>query len=583
MALAPSRIDTGYFNPTPTITTPTTSPTSPLQPGSDNTGSLVPILGGRTGTTAASLPPTPPPTPPPTQPTPTPTGGGNYNPNGGGTTGTVGGSVGGSTGTTTGSTDPWTLYWSMGGPYNPNNPYPPPAGGGGTSIQQGPTGTGTTPPPPPPTVVQRPDTTITPVTAPTAAVGASRGSDLAPSFSLGPGDNSGSQPAGSANVDYSSLFNPTGYDGTTVGYDATTTDPLATYAYNPSTLFPTNPSATSSSTGTTTPGTSMTFPTGAQTLNQPMYPWLSPYNGNFTAPMTPYENQGLNAMSSFVGSGENLGGAQSYLGNVLSGQYLDPSTNPNLQKYIDSLSGIHDYQDNLERQRIGSSMAAGGNALSGARAMAESEYQNESNNQYQNTIAGLLNQNYQNERGLQNSAVPLQMGMSNELMGGYGSLMNAGGLPRSIQQNENNAEYADWLRQITGMQQAYQQPTQDMLSLLHSGYPGSSQMQYGPSAASTWESLLAGLLGGGGSGGSGGSGTGSLLGALGSALSSLFSPSTPAGGTPGSGDTNPYSTDYGTAAYNYGGPTGQDYGPYVDQYYNPDPNFNPMTGTESNP
>jgi hypothetical protein len=319
-----------------------------------------------------------------------------------------------------------------------------------------------------------------------------------------------------------------------------------------------------------------------------MYPWLSGYQGQFTAPMSAEQNQGLQGISSFVGGGENLGGAQGYINNVLSGQYLSPSTNPNLQAYINSLSGIHDYQDNLERQRIGSSMAAGGNALSGARASAEEEYQNESNNQYQNQIASLLNSNYQNERGLQNSAVPLQMGLSNEMLGGNQALMQAGGVPQQLSQNDLNAQYGDYLRQISGMQQAYNQPEQQALALLHSGYPGQTQTQYGPSAASTWESLLAGLLGssGGGSalgsllgGGSGGSGGGGLLGALGSLFgggssgapnglqpdgSSLYDSSNPFGFSSGGNDLSGLMGMYGgnTGGYDPSNAFGGDYGGY---------------------
>ena len=388
-------------------------------------------------------------------------------------------------------------------------------------------------------------------------------------------------------VDFARLFNPTGYDGTTVGYDAT--DPFASQSYTgvsgptmsgvlpAPTTSPTSTTASSTTDPTTMPGG---FPTGAQTLGQPMYPWLTAYQGNFAAPMTPYQNQGLNAISNFVGGGENLGGAQGYLSNVLSGQYLDPSTNPNLQSYIDSLSGIHDYQDELEKERIGSSMAAGGNALSGARAMAESQYQNESNNQYQNMIAQMLNSNYQMERGLQNSAVPLQMGISNELMGGYGNLMQAGAVPQQTQQAENNAEYQDWLRQISGMQQSFQQPENTMLSLLHSGYPGSSQPNYQASDAS---SLLAALLGNGsgtsgllnalfGSGTTGGSTSGGLLGTLGNLLglggssgggstdlTGTYDPNNPFGFSMNGNDLSSLYSMYGNQTYDPSNPFGYSY------------------------
>lgn len=237
------------------------------------------------------------------------------------------------------------------------------------------------------------------------------------------------------------------------------------------------------------------FPIGSQTLDQPMFPWLMPYQGQFTEPMSPYEMQGLGGISEFVGGGMGLGQSEDYLSDVIGGNYLDPRTNRWLAGIQSGAQSLKDIEDAQARRRIGSAMAAGGNALSGARLGAEQDYQNESDARFQEMISRLMSENYQRERGLQSGAINQRMGLSDQLLGGRERLMAAGAVPRQIGQAERNAQYGDWLRQIGGMEEAYRYPDQLAQSTLARGYPGSYQPQFGESAFGGLLGLLSPLLG----------------------------------------------------------------------------------------
>lgn len=245
------------------------------------------------------------------------------------------------------------------------------------------------------------------------------------------------------------------------------------------------------------------YPTGAQNMGAPLSPWLMPWEGNFTAPMSQQEQQGLGGMSNFVGQGMGLGAAGQYNTDVLNGRYIG-SANPYMNQIQGGMQTLKDFQDEQARKRIGSSMAAGGNALSGARASTEQQYQNLSDANFNQNIGNMQLQNLARERALQNQGVSQAQGLSNTQMGGYGSLMQAGALPRNLQQQDTNAQYQDWLRQIGGMQSQNRYQDQLANQMLHSGYPGSADPNYGQSAAAGWGGLIASLLGGGGGSGGGG-------------------------------------------------------------------------------
>jgi len=249
---------------------------------------------------------------------------------------------------------------------------------------------------------------------------------------------------------------------------------------------------------------------GPQNFGQPMNPWDMPYQGTFTAPMNPWENKAMEGYGSFVQGGQGMGGATNYLNDVLSGKYLNLDSNPWLKQIQSGMQGMKGYQDEDAIRRIQSSMAAGGNAMSGANAGAQSDYMGKSNSAFEALMGQLMNQNYGMERGFMDRA-PGELGqIAGQQGAGYGQLFNMGGVGRNIQQNDLNRQYEDFIRQTGNMRDDYRYPDTLTGQLLYGGgYHGQTPNQYGNSPMDIiggaaggidWQSLYDTLFGGGGGG-----------------------------------------------------------------------------------
>lgn len=310
------------------------------------------------------------------------------------------------------------------------------------------------------------------------------------------------------------------------------------------------------------------FPSGASTLGQPMFPWLQRWSGPFATPMSGYENQALEGMSRFAQGGFGLGAGRDYLNDVLQGDWL----NPNNQYFdqIESLgSDLLGRQQNDTLARIASSMAAGGTGLSGARTAAEGRYLTDSNQSFNQMMAQLRADQYARERGYMQEAPGMLGDLAGREMQGYGQLGQMGALPRQISDREIQGQYQDWLRQIGSLEDAYHYPDQLASTFLAANrYPGYQNPQYGNSTADNLIPLLAMLLGAGGENSIGsqlGSGLGNLLGGLLNPQNSgqngggqpnyanQFNPNTPGFGQPnnmGYGDYGPETPDWWNSDWN---------------------------------
>jgi hypothetical protein len=259
-------------------------------------------------------------------------------------------------------------------------------------------------------------------------------------------------------------------------------------------------------------------------LGGDMFPWLQRWTGGFQAPTSPWENQALEGMGNFVGGGMGLDDSREYLGGILKGNMLDPNN-----KYFDEIQKngqvLKDMEDQRAMRELQSRASAGGNALSGALMGAEGDYMRGSNASFNQMMAQLRADQYARERGYQQQAPGMANDLSRTEMGGYGQLMDQGQVPRNIQTGEMQGQYADWLRQIQGLQGAYQYPDQMGMAMLNQGnYRGYQTPQYGDSGFAQlmalfpmifgesgaggvdWGSIIngvGGLFGGGGEGGGG--------------------------------------------------------------------------------
>ncbi len=260
-------------------------------------------------------------------------------------------------------------------------------------------------------------------------------------------------------------------------------------------------------------------PTGGQpggsdpnNFGQAMHPWDMPYGGQFTAPMSGTEQQALGGFGNFVGGGMGLNQSGNYLNDVLGGRYLDINSNPWLQQIQQGEQGIKDYNDKQALDRIGSSMALGGNALSGARLGASSDYMRNSNNAFESMMGQLMNQNYGLERGAMNNAPGQAANLANTAQSGYGQLFGMGATPRNIQQHDYDSQYNDFLRQTGAMNHDSERPDNQLLQFLtNAGYHGQYQPTYGSSLMDQigaaagqggWGDIIAQFLSGAGSGAS---------------------------------------------------------------------------------
>ncbi len=299
------------------------------------------------------------------------------------------------------------------------------------------------------------------------------------------------------------------------------------------------------------------FPSGAQTLGRPMYPWLERWQGPFATPMGQHENRALEGMGNFADTGFGLGDSSQYLSQVMGGQWLNPNN-----QYFDQIESsgrsLLDREQADGLRRIASSSSAGGNGLSGARLAAEGRYMSDSNDQFNRMMAELRAGQYARERGYMMQAPGMQNDISRTQMGGLDQYMQMGSVPRRISDQEISGQYNDWLRQIGSLENQSRYGDQIAMSFLgNNRYPGYQQPGYGNSTADQLIPLLAMLFGSGGKNGVGGQ--------LGSALGNLLSGL-------GGGGSNPSG---GGGGNNIDGGPPQDYGPdWPDASYDPytDPN-----------
>jgi hypothetical protein len=316
-------------------------------------------------------------------------------------------------------------------------------------------------------------------------------------------------------------------------------------------------------------------PQTAWNLGGQFLPWLNSYPGQFTAPMSQTQLQGLGGYQQML---QQLSGMMPYTG--AGGGEATPGFSTSGSPWLNATQGgaqkLKDIQDAQAQRQIASSMAAGGLALSGARSEAAQRYQNASDAAFQQNIGQLRTQDWENQQGLNAQMANAAMAANAQLgaasryaapglasannalrsmqLGGWQNLFNMGAYPQQLAQQNLNSQYSDWLRQMQGFNQAYMQPQQNMMNMMRIGYPGYQQPQYGPSQAEGWAALLTSLFGGGGGGGGGlgnllgstgsnGQGGSGLLGGLGNLINSIFNPN---------GSGNYPSPDYG-----YPDPSGQ--------------------------
>ena len=218
-------------------------------------------------------------------------------------------------------------------------------------------------------------------------------------------------------------------------------------------------------------------------------PWLDRWQGGFSAPMSPYEQQGLDSLSNYAQGGFGVQGAMDYLSRVMGGEYLG-GNNPNFQSIEDSGRRLLEDQQGRTLRELQSRAAAGGNALSGALMEQEGRYLQGSDAEFQNMMARLRAEDYGRERGLMQGSASQMGSLANTQLGGLTDLIQYGGIPRDVQNQELLGQYADWNRQTGNMREQSRYPDELSIALLGRGYPDYYNQMFGDSGFAQLMALL---------------------------------------------------------------------------------------------
>jgi len=175
-----------------------------------------------------------------------------------------------------------------------------------------------------------------------------------------------------------------------------------------------------------------------------------PYGGQMTAPLSNEQNMGLKLLDQYAG------GSTSGLSNIgtklaadtVGGKYLNPDTNPYLKRAADTATMA-------TRTGLAQDMNAS-NAMFGRAGMglgsAERNWQQKlltnANTGLFNNLNNMYLSNYNTERGVQNSMLPMLNQYAQQPLQTAGALMQYGQVPQQNAQQGLTANYSDWMRQL---------------------------------------------------------------------------------------------------------------------------------------
>lgn len=148
-------------------------------------------------------------------------------------------------------------------------------------------------------------------------------------------------------------------------------------------------------------------------------------------------------------TGEHPGQNAAYdeLMRTVQGDYMNPETNPYMTESINALGADTTQQLNKGVNDILSRAGVGG-ALGGSRAaLMQGQAAGETTRGFNEAVANMLNQNYQQERGRQLQSIPGLLGVENLPIEQAGQARALADRPRELQQQLINAQMQEWLRQ----------------------------------------------------------------------------------------------------------------------------------------
>lgn len=220
------------------------------------------------------------------------------------------------------------------------------------------------------------------------------------------------------------------------------------------------------------------------------------FSGELTAGISPFEQMSMDRLQSFMQSPlasqsdlYQLG--QQELTSTLEGKY-DPFNTEKLNTFKSMV--LRDVDDAITRLRAGT--AARDRIGGGGRVAGESRLQESALDKIFMQSAALADQERQRMQAAAGNAINMAHFQAQEPLGRVQAGLQFGGLPRQLEQQELDREYAEWQRQLNDLGL----PLQTAQSLLSSYSPTLWTPSYGPSEferamsmASQGASLMSGM------------------------------------------------------------------------------------------
>lgn len=202
------------------------------------------------------------------------------------------------------------------------------------------------------------------------------------------------------------------------------------------------------------------------------------YPGSTVAPLSSIQEQYLTGANNLGANGNpTLNAANTYTQGALSGEYLNPSSNPYLAQTFNQAA-------NAVQNRVGSEFGAAGRNLE-----ASIPVQNDQMNQLATQIYG---GNYQNERNLQGQAATNANVLNSSSLANMGAVGQAGALLQQQSQNYINGARTAWdydqNRPYTNLN--------NYMNTVNSALHGVNQTNTQPVFNNQWGSALGGAMAG---------------------------------------------------------------------------------------
>lgn len=196
------------------------------------------------------------------------------------------------------------------------------------------------------------------------------------------------------------------------------------------------------------------YPTGTfrPTYNPQLYtgmgtqqysgPATQGYAGPLTTSMSPQQTMGLDQIQSWAMNPSGLeNSGTDLLNKTLQGQFLDPASNPYLQKSADAMSANMSKAIGANSQDLSDVFSKMGVSY---RGPAEQKMRTAALSDFANSMTGMYGNAYNSERGNQMNALGQAQSWANMPGQRGAALMSAGAVPTALDQQNNQNMYNAW-------------------------------------------------------------------------------------------------------------------------------------------